>query len=156
MLGYIWERLCMLSFLVPLSMTMSVSPTQFTYLTYWSLVWHALYFTIDKSSEHARFATRLLHGGSLGGSVAVLVGYALVSFGGSIRYGSWYAWEQQTGDQAFANLAFEPMVAVKFYEHAWPVIALFIDAHLNRAALRYALCCAGSGSCRPGNTSFML
>ena len=62
-------------------------------------------------------------------------------------------WSVGLAVQAFASLTFEPMVAVKFYEHAWPVIALYIDAQLNHAALRYALCCAVTGSCRLSNTS---
>ena len=37
-------------------------------------------------------AIRLLHGCSLVGSMAVLVGYACMSVAGAIHFGSWHAW----------------------------------------------------------------
>lgn len=87
----------MLSFGIPCGMLMLLEPTQFGFLTYWTLLLHFAYFTIDKASPHTNVAVRVLHGGSFAGAAAVLVGYALICIGGKLRFGTWYAWEKQIG-----------------------------------------------------------
>ena len=98
--GYLFERLCWLSFAVPMFWTAFVKPGYFGHLTYWTLMVHLVYFCVDKSSPHATASIYLLHGMSFCGAMAVFIGYSFISLGGMYRYGTWIAWENAVGAAA--------------------------------------------------------
>ena len=104
MLGYLWERFVWVSLAVPTfyialtapgtlrsqasvsplwahterPVSLSVLPGYYQHLTYWTLMLHTVYFTVDKESPDAKYAIYLLHGFSFCGAIAVFVGYALI------------------------------------------------------------------------------
>ena len=137
--GYLWERICWLSFIVPLFVTALRNPGYYGHLTYWTLALHSVYFTIDKESPQASTAIYLLQGASFVGAMAVFMGYTFISVGGMYRFGTWIEWENAVGkaagtvthDRSFAECAF-----FKSYEHLWPVFALVLDTYFSRDALK--------------------
>lgn len=72
----------------------------YQHLTYWTLLLHCVYFTVDKASPDARAAVYLLHGFSFCGAIAVFVGYMFISICGGIHFGSWLIWENAVGAHA--------------------------------------------------------
>lgn len=136
--GYLFERLCWLSFAVPMFWTAFVKPGYFGHLTYWTLMVHLVYFCVDKSSPHATASIYLLHGMSFCGAMAVFIGYSFISLGGMYRYGTWIAWENAVGAAAGTVLhdrGFWECAINKTYEHLWPVLAVILDLHFSRDIL---------------------
>jgi len=136
MLGYLFERAVCASFAIPCFITALQSPGMYTFLTYWTLLLHLVYFSIDKASPKSTLAVRLLHGFSFVGAAAVLVGYAVISVGGSMRFGTWLEWERHTGVQDLSSHSFEYIALLKSWEHLWPMLVHLVDARLNRANLQ--------------------
>ena len=111
----------------------------YQHLTYWTLLLHTVYFTVDKESPDAKYATYLLHGFSFCGAIAVFVGYALISICGGIHFGSWLVWENAVGAHAGTVTSGRTLTACliqKSYEHVWPVIAVLVDTVLSKKALQ--------------------
>ena len=138
--AYWFERFACLSFGIPLLYTAIYATGYFQHLTYWALTLHTVYFTVDKASPHASTAIRALHGFSLCGAVAVLIGYSLISIFGKIHFGTWIAWENAVGAHAGTvepgSRTLLPCATQKLYEHLWPCIALLLDAYFSRDVLR--------------------
>jgi hypothetical protein len=137
--GYMFERFVMLTYFAYIFWHALKNPKNYSFLTFWTLLVHILYFSIDKASPVAGAATRLLHGMSFVAAVAVLAAYSQMAVAGSLYWGSFYEWERQIGQAIGASI--EPdwwmyLYLRKAYEHIWPVLALLIDARLNRAELQ--------------------
>jgi len=137
--GYVFERFVMLTYFAYIFWHALKNPKNYSFLTFWTLLVHILYFSIDKASPVAGAATRLLHGMSFVAAVAVLAAYSQMAVAGSLYWGSFYEWERQIGQAIGASI--EPdwwmyLYLRKAYEHIWPVLALLIDARLNRAELQ--------------------
>ena len=135
--GYVFERFVMLTYFVYIFWQALKNPKNYSFLTFWTLLLHVLYFSIDKASPVAGAATRLLHGMSFVAAVAVLAAYSQIAVAGSLYWGSFYDWNLQIG--LAIGVSVEPdlwMYLRKAYEHIWPVLALLIDARLNRAELQ--------------------
>ena len=127
--GYVFERFVMLTYFVYIFWHALKNPKNYSFLTFWTLVLHVLYFSIDKASPVAGAATRLLHGMSFVAAVAVLAAYSQMAVAGSLYWGSFYEWERQIG--LAIGVSVEPdlwMYLRKAYEHIWPVLALLIGA----------------------------
>ena len=140
-LGYVWERFCFASYAPFLVYTLINKPGYFGHLTYWALVLHAVYFTIDKASPRARWPVYILFAMSFTGAIAIFFGYTFISIGGIYRFGSWTMWENAVGYKAgtVASLYARefPEVAVqKAYEHLWPVFATLGDVYFNKKHLK--------------------
>jgi len=135
---YMFERLCLFTYLPFLMYTALTNPSYFMHLTYWTLCLHCVYFTVDKASPQATNAIYLLHGASFAGAIAVFIGYSFISIGGIYRFGSWLDWENAVGARAGTVTKGRGIVELsvqKFYEHGWPVIAALIDLRLSKASL---------------------
>tara|TARA_B110001452_G_scaffold160789_1_gene133829 strand:- start:2323 stop:3081 length:759 start_codon:yes stop_codon:yes gene_type:complete len=137
--SYWFERFCFLSFAAPCFYMALLKPGYYHHLTYWTMMVHTVYFTIDKSSPHSWAATWLLHGVSFCGAFAVLFAYAVICIFGSNYWGSWLVWENAIG--AYAGTVQRPRplyetLAQKLLEHAWPVVAILVDTALSRAELK--------------------
>ena len=107
--------------------------------TYWTLLLHTIYFTVDKESRDATAAIYLLHGFSFVGAMAVFVGYAFISVCGGLHFGSWLAWENAVGAYAGTVTTGRTLTTCtiqKSYEHVWPVLAVLIDTSLSKGALK--------------------
>jgi len=146
MLGYLFERFAWLSFAIPTFYIALTNPGYYQHLTYWTLMLHVIYFTVDKESPDARSAIYLLQGFSFCGAIAVFVGYALISICGGLHHGSWVAWENAVGARAgtvTTGRTFTTCFIQKSYEHIWPVIAVLVDARLSKGALQRAYAGAG-------------
>ena len=136
--GYVFERFVMLTYFSYTFWNALENPKNYSFLTFWTLLLHLLYFSIDKASPKVGTATRLLHGMSLVAAVAVLAAYSQMAVAGSLYWGSFYEWERQVGLAVgkSATPGWWDMHLRKAYEHIWPVLALLIDARLNRADLQ--------------------
>ena len=136
--GYAFERFMMLTYFAYIFWNALENPKNYTFLTFWTLLLHVLYFSVDKASPFAGAATRLLHGMSLVAAVAVLAAYSQMAVAGSLYWGSFYDWERQIGLMMGKSAApsWWELHLLKAYEHIWPVLALLIDARLNRAELQ--------------------
>ena len=140
--GYAWERFCFLSFAPLLVWTAATNLPYFGHLTYWTLALHAVYFSVDKSSPHAKPAIYLLHGASFSGAMAIFMAYAAICVGGKYKFGTWLEWEMAVGKRAGTTKwgdSFEIVVFQKSFEHIWPVIALLVDAMLSKDTLTAAI-----------------
>jgi hypothetical protein len=118
----------------------------YQHLTYWTLLLHCIYFTVDKESPSARPAIYLLHGFAVCGAMAVFVGYAFISICGGIYFGSWLEWENAVGKHAgtvTAGRSLTTCTLQKGYEHVWPVIAVLLDARLSEDVLKRVYMGAG-------------
>jgi len=140
--GYLFERFCWLSYAPFLMWTAATNPAYYGHLTYWTLALHAVYFTVDKASPHAKPAIYLLHGMSFSGAIAVLIGYTFISLGGAYKFdGSWVAWENAVGARAGTvqhSRGLAELSLQKGYEHIWPVLAALLDAYFSRDTLKEA------------------
>jgi len=141
--GYVAERLLSASLVVPCFGYALHEPNAYDFLTYWTLLLHCCYFSVDKASPHAKFLTRLLHGTSMVGAFAVGIGYSAMALAGMIHWGSWSAWTSQiTVTAGHTPRPFLFQAIEKSWEHAWPVIAHVVDCRCNHASLRR--CYAGA------------
>ena len=141
--GYWWERFCFATFAPYLVWIAATNPAYYGHLTYWTLALHAVYFTIDKASPHSATLTYLLHGMSFAGAIAIFIGYALISIGGTYRFGSWLTWENAVGAKAGTvhhDRGLNELAIQKAYEHVWPVFASVLDVYFSKSVLlpRYA------------------
>jgi hypothetical protein len=93
--GYLLERLLCASLSIPCFGYALFEPAAYNFLTYWTLLLHVVYFSVDKASPHAAAPVRLLHGMSLVGGIAVFLGYAVLSLVGILHWGSWSEWARQ-------------------------------------------------------------
>ena len=136
--GYVFERFVMLTYFAYIFWNALENPKNYGFLTFWTLLLHVLYFSVDKGSPIAGATTRLLHGMSLVAAVAVLAAYSQMAVAGSLYWGSFYEWERQIGLAVGKSAApsWWDLHLRKAYEHIWPVLALLIDARLNRAELQ--------------------
>jgi hypothetical protein len=137
--AYLFERFCMLSFIVPCFYMALVYPGYYQHLTYWTLLVHCLYFTVDKGSASARGAIYLLHGLSFCGAFAIGVGYSIISLCGGLYWGSWLTWENAVGAAAGTVTTpreLTPCLIQKLYEHAWPIVAVLVDIRLSKSSLQ--------------------
>ena len=142
-LGYIFERTAFVIIAVPCWWFAIHTPVTYNFLTYWTLILHAVYFSIDKASPYAMPAIRLLHGCSLVGSVSVLCGYTFMSVAGALHFGSWHAWVAAISIASgleprplWPSASSQGVALEKGWEHLWPVIAHIVDGRCHRAALR--------------------
>uniref|UniRef100_A0A7S4N9C3 Glycerophosphocholine acyltransferase 1 n=1 Tax=Prymnesium polylepis TaxID=72548 RepID=A0A7S4N9C3_9EUKA len=146
MLGYLFERFTWLSFAVPCFYIALTNPGYYQHLTYWTLMLHTVYFTVDKASPDAKAAIYLLHGFSFCGAIAVFVGYSFISVCGGLHHGSWLLWENAVGARAgtvTTGRTFTTCFIQKAYEHLWPVIAVLMDTRLSKGALKRVYAGAG-------------
>ena len=126
-----WPALYFLSFAGPCAAAACFRPEYFRFLTYWTLSLHVTAALLRSLPGVPCALRRFAHGCSVVGAMSVLIGYASVGFGGVVRFGSWSAWEHAlNGDMPFAEL-----VAMKSYEHLWPVLAVCIDVKRSRSEL---------------------
>jgi hypothetical protein len=143
--GYTFERLCMVSYIVPCFYMALFNPGYYNHLTYWTLLVHCVYYTVDKSSPKAASVARVLHGMSFCGAWAVMVGYTFISVTGGIHWGGWLQWENAVGRNAgtvTGERGFTECFLQKFYEHYWPIAAAALDVQYSRGELTriYAGC----------------
>ena len=136
--GYVFERFAMLTYFSYILWNALEPAQNFQFLTFWTLLLHVLFFSVDKASPLAGAATRLLHGMSFVAAVAVLTAYSQMALAGSLFWGSFYEWEVQIGLAVGKAAApgWWDLHLRKAYEHVWPVVALLIDARLNRVELQ--------------------
>mmetsp|Transcript_56631 Transcript_56631/g.93610 ORF Transcript_56631/g.93610 Transcript_56631/m.93610 type:complete len:231 (-) Transcript_56631:281-973(-) len=130
------------AFAVPCVATALLTPERYNFLTYWTLLLHLASFA-SRTAAFSATPSRILHSASFVGAFAVLAGYALVSVGGVVGFGSWYSWE--TAVSKSSNTFFAVLVR-SIYEHVWPCVAVVIETWLNADALRrcYVGCRLGS------------
>lgn len=109
------------------------------HLTYWTLMVHVMYFSIDKSSPNSRLAAQVMQGMSFCGAFSVMLAYSFICVFGSQHWGSWLDWENALGANMGTITAPRSLMALsaqKFFEHYWPPMALVLDARLCSAELR--------------------
>ena len=114
------------------------STNLYYHLTYWTLMVHVMYFSIDKSSTNSRLAAQVMQGMSFCGAFGVMLAYSFICVFGSLHWGSWLEWENALG--AYMGTITSPrsltaLGAQKFFEHFWPPMALLLDARLSRKEL---------------------
>ena len=110
------------------------------HLTYWTLMVHVMYFSIDKSSVNSRLAAQVMQGMSFCGAFGVMLAYSFICVFGIQHWGSWLEWENAMGTYMGTISAPRSLTALgaqKFFEHYWPPMALVLDAHLSRVELRW-------------------
>ena len=115
------------------------STNLYYHLTYWTLMVHVMYFSIDKSSPNSRLAAQVMQGMSFCGAFSVMLAYSFICVFGSQHFGSWLDWENALGAYMGTITAPRSLMALsvqKFFEHYWPPMALVLDARLCSAELR--------------------
>tara|TARA_B100000795_G_scaffold218037_1_gene172076 strand:+ start:140 stop:835 length:696 start_codon:yes stop_codon:yes gene_type:complete len=116
------------------------------HLTYWTLMVHVMYFSIDKSSPNSRLAAQVMQGMSFCGAFGVMLAYSFICVFGSQHWGSWLEWENAVGTYMGTIAAPRSLTALgaqKFFEHYWPPMALVLDARLSSVELRRIYAGAG-------------
>lgn len=136
--AYAFERFCYISYMVYLLFTALTNASYFGHLTFWTMMLHSVYFSIDKSSPYAKNAIYLLHGASFAGAMSVCLGYCIICVGGVYRFGSWLTWENAIG-KTFGTVMYDrgfvECFICKAFEHFFPPIAAIIDVALSKDVL---------------------